>query len=262
MPKLLLLEFSVISILFASCAHQSHKPNLISRRSTMVACLNKDSIILAAQSRVQLTTDNLVEKYANTDAAIFNIGNIFFISSGPEDFRGISIKEIILKEYDTTVSIKENCKTLNDTIYNRYQNFLNGLSKDEESYLSKKDLEQFEYQLFVVRDEGGLPTICTFYLDTKIEGGKISVVKNDLFERSVAKAGGYLLFLGGEHDHAGEFIHDNKFLPNSAYYIYKAICLEARNHSDIDSLVDMVIIKSDKSRWIRDYRKTMIGIEQ
>ena len=136
---------------------------MLSTRSTIVACLNRDSIILASQSRVQLTTDNLVEKYANTDPAIFNIGSIFFISSGPEEFRGISIKEIILKEYDTSASIRENCNRLNDTLYNRYQNFLNGLSKDEESYLLKKDSAQFEYHLFVVGNEGGLPTICDIY---------------------------------------------------------------------------------------------------
>jgi hypothetical protein len=262
MPKLLFLEFSVISILVASCTHRPHRPNLLSTRSTIVVSLNKDSIILAAQSRVQLTTDNLVEKYANTEPAIFNIGKFFFISSGPEEFRGISIKEIILKEYDTSVSIRENCNRLNDTLYNRYQNFLNGLSKEEDSYLLKNDSAQFEYRLFVVGNEGGLPTICDIDLDTKIESEKISVIKNDLFERSVANVGAYILCLGGEHDHAGGFIGANRFRPNSAYYIYKAICLEARNHKDVDSFVDMVIVKSDKTIWIRDYRKTMIGVEQ
>ncbi|MBS1530438.1 MAG: hypothetical protein JSU01_09035 [Bacteroidetes bacterium] len=213
----------------------------ISHGTVVIASVDKDSIVIAADSR-ETEIAFREKRVTHTDTAhkIFRIGNTFFAVAGLSELCNMSTREFVARNYDTTKSIKENAPVIEDKLKKALQTELDGYSKKQKGYLAGHD---YSVELFISGYEKGMPIFG--HVDAGVKF--VTLFKNPVESFSGVSTGGNMPFdVAGIHDHIYEV--KINFNSNKLQTMRRLIALEARHHNDVDSLVQYAIIKKDGYR--------------
>ncbi len=104
--------------------------------TTAMALIEKDSMILAVDSRIGEVSSNGIA-FTDTTNKIINIGSTFIICAGVREFGDVTVDDLVKENYNTRQSIANNCKNILEVWRNAFQSYLDSLSNTKETKFCK-----------------------------------------------------------------------------------------------------------------------------
>jgi hypothetical protein len=211
----------------------------------------KDSIIVAADSRSMVYTSDTAYYFTDTTNKIFNVGKFFFVFSGPEGLKGKPLRDIIIQCFDTTKSLKKNCDILSGKIVNEVNSFYKTLTGKQMVFFQGRDMYHYFINLYIVGYEHNKSTIAFIKTNFRKEGDHLVATVSEPDIRSNNKT----LEVGGYNDRINNLLNANIYhlSKNRVNDFIKLITIEARHEPQVDSNVNYVVIKSNDIRRGRNY---------
>ncbi|MBS1528605.1 MAG: hypothetical protein JST19_23365 [Bacteroidetes bacterium] len=212
----------------------------ISHGTVVIASMDADSIILAADSReTDVFFSSKKVTFADTAHKIFHIGQTFFAIAGLSELCTTSTRKFVTDVYDTAKSIKENMPVVEARLRKALQSELDSYSIKQKRLLAGHD---YSVVLDIAGYEKGIPTLCRIDAGVKF----VNLFANPVQSSASISAGRKIFDIAGIYDHIYEVkinLDSNKLRT-----MRQLISLEARYHKDVDSLVQYVVIKKDGYR--------------
>lgn len=250
---ILLLSF------FLLCASQNKRHHaLIRKGTTVIFWAEKDSITVACDSRNQIYNSDNTSYFTDTINKIFKAGNFFFVFVGTESLGNTQLRDIVIKNYNPSLSLRKNCDEISTKLAVSAQDFYSSLTQEQKTFFDSHGLNQFQINLNVVGYEKNKPVIGFLKIDVKKDADNYIVSEQVPVYREFP----YQLVTAGYDDHIKMALFDSGYKAmlnsnkTSAYKIgdlIQMIALEAKNHQQIDSNVNYVVIKRQSFKWGRNY---------
>jgi hypothetical protein len=224
---------------------------LASRGTVVLVFVDKDSIIVAADSRSERVRPNHRSEFSDTTNKIFRIGNVFFTTAGTTVYKNRSVQSIIRKNYNSSESIFKNCEELNKVIASDFQNYFDLLTKEERKYYSADEISNALITVIATGYEKNKPKACKMTIGPTFDSNKISITT-----KQVNKDSSILhLQFGGYCERIMHYPF--AYMPKSKNRMKDIISLiktEAHYHPvQVDTLVNYAIIKKGGFRVGRNY---------
>ena len=245
MRKFLITGVGVVLVLtvvfFAIKTRTPSCANGISHGTVVIASVDKDSIVIAADSReTDIAFSEKKITFADTAHKIFHIRHTFFAIAGLSELCKMSTKAFVAHTYDTTKLIKENVPIIEAKLKKALQTEVDSYNKRQKGYLAG---HEYSIVVFIAGYERGIPIFGRINAGVKF----VTLFANPVESVSGATTGGSMPFdVAGIHDHIFEVRYDPN--GNKLQTMKNLISLEARHHKEVDSLVQYVIIKKDGYR--------------
>jgi hypothetical protein len=201
----------------------------------VIVSVDKDSIIIAADSReTEIAFSRKRVTHTDTAHKIFRIRNTFFAIAGLSELCNISTREFVSQIYDTTRSIRENAPVIEARLKKALQTELDSYSNKQKQYLAGHD---YSVALYIAGYEKGTPVLCRINAGVKF----VTLFANPVETFDGVTTGRNIFDIAGIYDHIYEIRYSLD--SNKLQTMRGLISLEARHHTDVDSLVQYAIIK-------------------
>jgi hypothetical protein len=249
-----IIYLSLLSLVLFICSDKrsaSHSNILLSKGTVVLVFIDKDSILVAADSRSETISPNHISVFSDTTNKIVKVGNVFFTAAGTTVFKSRSVQAIIKKNYDPAKPIFENCENINRIVARELQNYFNQLSRQEKQYYTGEELSNTLITILATGYEKNKPVACSMTVGAAFANNRIGVTSGGIKKDSSLLR----LHVGGYY----ELIYDYPYgywpgSKNRLKDIMKLIVIEARYHpAQVDTLVHYAIIKRDGFRMGRNY---------
>lgn len=117
---------------FLLCVFESSRDHsLIKKGTTVIYWAEKDSITVACDSRNQVFNSDNTSYYTDTTNKIFKAGNFVFVFVGAESLGNNSLRDVVIKNYNTTLNLKQNCDAISSKLAVVAQDFYSSLTKEQ-----------------------------------------------------------------------------------------------------------------------------------
>jgi 20S proteasome alpha/beta subunit len=217
----------------------AHCDDGIRHGTVVIVSMDADSIIMAADSReTNIAFREKKVTFADTAQKIFRISNTFFAIAGLSELCKTSTRAFVTRIYDTTRSIKENMPVIEAKLKKALQTELDSYNRKQKNYLAG---HEYSIVLYITGYEKGVPTLCGISAGVKF----VTLFANPV--QAYANTGtGSMFGLAGITDHIAEV--GLNLDSNKVQRMTNLILLEARHHTEVDSLIQYVIIKKEGYR--------------
>lgn len=235
-PLVIIAVALVLIMLFIAVRLWPHScADGISHGTVVIASIDKDSIVIAADSReTDIAFSEKKITFTDTAHKIFRIRNTFFAIAGLSELCKMSTRAFVARIYDTTKSIKENAPVIEAKLKKALQTEMDSYSKKQKNYLAG---HQYSVTLIIAGYEKGMP-VCG-YVNAGVKF--VTLFANPVESISSVSTGGSIFDMVGITDHMYK-VRIN-LDSNKLQTMRNLISLEARYHKDVDSLVQYAIIK-------------------
>jgi len=207
--------------------------------TVVIVSMDADSIVMAADSReTDIAFREKKVTFTDTAQKIFRLGNTFFAIAGLSELCKTSTRAFVTGIYDTTRSIKGNMPVIEAKLKKTLQTELDSYNRKQKNYLAG---HEYSIVLYITGYEKGVPTLCSITAGVKF----VTLFTNPV--EAYANTGtGSMYGLAGITDHiAAVGLNLDK---NKVQRMTNLILLEARHHTEVDSLIQYVVIKKDGYR--------------
>jgi hypothetical protein len=241
-------------LLITSCGHKKDVlpgSTLLSRGTVVLVFNDKDSILMAADSRSERVVSNRASEFSDTTNKIFRIGKVFFTAAGTTVFKNQSVQAIIRRYYRSSESILSNCQNLDKLIAYELQQYFNNLDPVEKKRYTDEAVSNTLITVIAAAYEKNSPLACSMTIAANLHNGKIAVNAGPVTKDEVAshmQSGGLVEMV---YNYPYNYMNKSSSRLKDLFYL---IGLEAHYHpKQVDTLINYAIIKRNGFRVGKNY---------
>lgn len=240
------------SIFISSCTGNQQHKSMIKLGTTVVIMVEKDSITMGADSRTQVYTSPDNFHFSDTTNKIFKAGNFFCAFAGTESLGDQPLKDIVIKNYDPTKKLEDNCDVLSQKLTVTAQEYYSLLSPEQKNLFNGKDMGRYQINLDIAGYEKNKPLVGIVVVNIKKQGDNYIAVPDEPMIRNMT----YQIVSAGFDDHLRQLLLQNAYHASysTSKDVPKLISFEAKYHPEVDSNVNYVVIKKQSFRLGNNYK--------
>ncbi len=249
--------FIPLSFLLYNSQGKREPASVVKRGTTIVLLTEKDSIIMASDSRNQVYTSDNSFYFTDTTNKIFKAGKFFFVFVGVESFGNTQLKNIVIKNYNPAINLEKNCDLISSQMAAAVQEFFGSITPAQKSFFDGNGINRYQVNLFCGGYEKNKPMIGLLKISIKKDGDGYVVSAQEPELNSFP----YKFITAGYDDHIQSYLFSSGYSAmlrkNSGVKITDIehmISLEAQNHQEIDSNVNYVIINRQGFKLGKNYK--------